>query len=121
MCYILQMTKLLEQAIAKVRELPEEDQDALAVTILALAEADESVAPLDDETRAAILEGLDQARRGEFVSDEEIAALLEASRTMRVRFTSRARNDLLNFSTTSTNAARKALATSSARFTRRLN
>ena len=30
---------------------------------------------LDDETRAAIREGLEQARRGEFVPDEEIEAL----------------------------------------------
>ena len=30
---------------------------------------------LDDETRAAIREGLEQARRGEFVPDEEIGAL----------------------------------------------
>jgi predicted transcriptional regulator len=28
---------------------------------------------LDDETRAAVEEGLVQARRGEFVSDEEVA------------------------------------------------
>jgi hypothetical protein len=31
------MTKLLEQAIAKVRELPAEDQDALAVALLSLS------------------------------------------------------------------------------------
>jgi predicted transcriptional regulator len=31
--------------------------------------------PIDDETRAAILEGLTQARRGEFVPDKEIEAL----------------------------------------------
>jgi len=30
---------------------------------------------LDDETRALIREGLDQARRGEFVPEEEIVAL----------------------------------------------
>lgn len=69
------MTKLLEQAIARARELPDEDQDALAVTMLALAARDGSVAPLDDETRAAIVEGLEQARRGEFVPDEEVEAL----------------------------------------------
>ena len=33
------------------------------------------VAPLDDETRAAIREGLEQARRGEFVPEAEIATL----------------------------------------------
>jgi hypothetical protein len=69
------MTKLLEQAIAKVRKLTDEEQDAVALTILAMAEADRSTLPLDDETRAAILEGLEQARRGEFVPDEEIEAL----------------------------------------------
>jgi predicted transcriptional regulator len=30
---------------------------------------------LDEETRIAIREGLEQAQRGEFVPDEEIAAL----------------------------------------------
>lgn len=69
------MTKLLEQAIAKVRELPEEDQDTLALAMLAMAEDDAWAVPLDDETRAAIREGLEQARRGEFVPDEEIEAL----------------------------------------------
>jgi hypothetical protein len=69
------MTKLLEQAIAKARELSEEEQDALAVTIFALTEGDGSILPMDDETRATILEGLEQAKRGEFVPDEEIEAL----------------------------------------------
>lgn len=69
------MTKLLEQAIAKARALSEEEQDALALTILALAESDGSLIPIDDETRAAILEGLGQARRGEFVPDEKIQEL----------------------------------------------
>ena len=69
------MTKLLEQAIAKARELSEEEQDALALTIMTLAEDDAAPVPVDDETRAAILEGLDQARRGEFVPDEKIQAL----------------------------------------------
>ncbi len=69
------MTKLLEQAIARARELPEQDQDALAITILTLTDKDAPAFPLDDEMRAAILEGLDQAQRGESVPDEEIEAL----------------------------------------------
>jgi hypothetical protein len=69
------MTKLLEQAIARVRELPEEDQDAIALAVLSMASADASPLPLDDESRAAIREGLAQAKRGEFVSDDEIEAL----------------------------------------------
>jgi hypothetical protein len=72
------MTKLLEQAIAKARELPDEDQDVLGAVLLSMAdERATRVAPLDDETRAAIREGLEQARRGEFVPDEEIEALWE--------------------------------------------
>ena len=67
------MTKLLEQAIAKVRELPAEDQDALAVALLSLAGETTEVVQLDDDTRAAIEEGLAQAQRGEFVSDENVA------------------------------------------------
>jgi predicted transcriptional regulator len=68
------MTKLFERAIEKVRGLSAEDQDAVAVAVLSMAEETPVVA-LDDETRAAIREGLEQARRGEFVPDEEIEAL----------------------------------------------
>ena len=67
------MTKLLEQALAKVRALPEHDQDALAALMLFIAESDASVLPLDDSTRAAIHEGLAQAERGEFVTDHVVA------------------------------------------------
>jgi predicted transcriptional regulator len=67
------MTKLLEQAITKVRELPDEDQEAVAVVMLTMAGADAPVVPLDDKTRAAIREGVAQAERGEFVPDEVIA------------------------------------------------
>jgi predicted transcriptional regulator len=67
------MTRLLEQAIAKVRELLAEDQDALAAALLSLVGEPTEVVQLDDGTRAAIEEGLAQARRGEFASDEEVA------------------------------------------------
>jgi predicted transcriptional regulator len=67
------MTKLLEKAIKRVRELPAEDQDAVAIAVLSMT--DETPVALDLETRAAIREGLEQARRGEFVSDEQVEAL----------------------------------------------
>jgi len=69
---MVHMTKLLEKAIARARELPAEDQDAVAM--LAMAEETPVVA-VDEETRAAIREGLEQARRGEFLPDAEIEAL----------------------------------------------
>jgi predicted transcriptional regulator len=69
------MTKILDRAIAKARALSAEDQDARAM-LLSLAEewpirADD----LDEETRAAIREGIAQAKRGEFVPGEDIQAL----------------------------------------------
>ena len=67
------MTKLLEEAIAKVRELPAEDQDAFAAALLSMAGEDTPVVHLDVETRAAVREGLAQAQRGEFVPDDVIA------------------------------------------------
>lgn len=68
------MTKLLEQAIAKVRTLPTEEQDALAEALLSMSEGDAADFPLDDATRAAIREGLAEADRGEYVPDDVIAA-----------------------------------------------
>jgi predicted transcriptional regulator len=68
------MTKLFEQAIARIRELPEEDQDAIALAIISMANADASALPLDEQTRAAIREGLARAERGEFVPDDVVAA-----------------------------------------------
>jgi hypothetical protein len=69
------VTKLLEKAIAQARALPPEDQDTLAAVLLAMTDEGGGIAPLDDAARAAIREGLEQARRGEFVSEAEIATL----------------------------------------------
>jgi predicted transcriptional regulator len=69
------MTKLLEKAIAQARSLPPEEQDTLAAVLLAMTEEGTGSVPLDDDTRAAIRQGLQQARRGEFVSSAEIEAL----------------------------------------------
>jgi predicted transcriptional regulator len=70
------MSKLFELAIEKARALPDEDQDALAAVLLAMTdEATHGIEPLDDETRAVIREGLEQARRGEFVPEAEIEIL----------------------------------------------
>jgi predicted transcriptional regulator len=66
------MTKLLEQAIAKVRT-PAEDQDTFAAALLSMAGEGMPLVHLDDETRAAVREGLAQAKRGEFVPDENVA------------------------------------------------
>jgi len=87
------MTKLLERAIAKVRTLSEDDQDAIALAILSMADTDAPEYAIDDATRAAILEGLEQARRVRAGRGNRSA--LEAPWSMRVRFTKRARDDLV--------------------------
>lgn len=71
------MTKMLEEAIKKVRELPEADQDEAAEMLLSVASKSEGPVPLDDETRSAVREGREQARRGQFVSDEDMAAFFK--------------------------------------------
>jgi predicted transcriptional regulator len=67
------MTKLQERAIEQMRKLPVQDQDALANALLSLTGEPTTVILLDDDARAAVEEGLAQARRGDFVSDEEVA------------------------------------------------
>jgi predicted transcriptional regulator len=42
--------------------------------MLSMTEGDAADIPIDDATRAAILEGLAQADRGEYVPDEVVAA-----------------------------------------------
>ena len=70
------MTEILDRAIAKARTLSAEDQDALGAVLLSLAEEWPSrVDDLDEETRAATREGLAQAKRGEFVPEQDIQAL----------------------------------------------
>jgi hypothetical protein len=74
------MTELLEQAIAEIRELSAADQDRAAGSPLTFVAHLKPPEPLDPETRVAILEGLAQANRGEFVSDEEMAAFFARHR-----------------------------------------
>jgi len=68
------MTKMLEEAIAKVRNLPEAEQDEAAAMLLSVASKHADMVELDYETRAAIHEGREQAREGRFVSDKDMAA-----------------------------------------------
>ena len=74
---IADMTKLLEEAIAKVRDLSDDGQDEAAEILLSVAAKKRGRVVLDDETRAAVRRGVDQARRGEFASDADMAALLK--------------------------------------------
>ena len=71
------MTKVLEDAIEKVRKLPEDRQAYAAELLEQLAAAGGGAFVVPEAHRAALLEGLGQARRGEFVGEDEMAALWE--------------------------------------------
>jgi hypothetical protein len=69
------MTKLLDEAVAKIKRPPDPEQDLAAEFLLAWVAKQSEAVKLEAETRAAVQEGIDQADRGEFVSDEEMVAL----------------------------------------------
>jgi predicted transcriptional regulator len=71
------MTRMLDEAIKKVRELPESVQDDAAEMLFSVAAKQGEPVRLDEETRAAIREGREQARRGEFVSEGDMQAFFE--------------------------------------------
>jgi hypothetical protein len=77
------MTRLLEDAIRIVRELPDDDQDEAAKMLMAIAARTGAPVALDDETRTAIHTGREQAQRGDFVSDADMAAFFERHRVKR--------------------------------------
>ena len=71
------MTRLLEIAIEAARQLDPAEQDELARTIMEIVGgANESVYVLSEEERAALERSRDCVRRGEFVSEEELEAML---------------------------------------------
>ena len=66
------MTKLLDKALRAVQQLSPEEQDEIARAILRLARRGEDPEPIEPAHLEAVLEGLEQARRGEFATPEEI-------------------------------------------------
>ncbi len=68
------MIKVLEQAIAKVRALPEDKQRLAAELLEELAT--EKIYVLSADERTAVHEGLAEADQGDFISDDEANALL---------------------------------------------
>ena len=70
------MTKLLDTALKAVQQLSPEEQDEIARAILRLAAADEEPEPIDPAHLEAVLEGLAQADRREFATEQQIEAAL---------------------------------------------
>jgi hypothetical protein len=70
------VTKLVEQAVAAISQLPPETQDALARLMLALAEG--APTPLTPDEAAAIAEAEAEIANGERVPPETIQAFWRA-------------------------------------------
>ncbi len=66
------MTELLDKALAAVRKLPSRNQDEIAKAMLRLAQDSGAPEAVDPAHRAAVLDGLNQARRGDMASDAEV-------------------------------------------------
>lgn len=69
------MTHLLEQAVDRVRGLPDALQDEFAHVLLQLAGFDQPTIRLTPEEAAALDESLAEAESGIFASDEEVRAV----------------------------------------------
>jgi len=69
------MTELFRKAVEATEKLPAPLQDEIARAMLAMAEWDDAVVELSPEDEASMAESLAQAERGEFASDEEVAAV----------------------------------------------
>ena len=69
------MTKERINAVLEgVRSWPKQDQEELVEIAREIEARRTGIYVMSDEERAAVHEGLDQARRGEFVPDDEMHA-----------------------------------------------
>ena len=74
------MTKLLDKAIASIRDMSDDDQAEAAELLLSFASRNRGPIAVDEETRKAIEEGRQQARRGEFATEAEMSAFFRRHR-----------------------------------------
>lgn len=68
------MNQLLDKALKAVRSLPEDEQDEIARLMLHLARGDGPEERIDPAHLPEVLNGLEQARRGEFATEAEVEA-----------------------------------------------
>jgi hypothetical protein len=75
------MTKeQIEIVLQRVRSWPSSRQEDAVRILLAMEEHETGVYRLSDEERGEIRAALEEVARGEFASDEEIAALFQTRR-----------------------------------------
>lgn len=69
------MTRLFDQAVEKVAQLPDEEQDALARVLLQLAGQEQPPYLLTPEEEVELDASIAAEARGELATDEEIRAI----------------------------------------------
>lgn len=74
------MTKALEDILDKVRSWPAERQEEAARLLEKMEQCGASLYRLSDEERALVEVGLEQANRGELVSDADMEAFWNRNR-----------------------------------------
>jgi predicted transcriptional regulator len=73
-CYLLPMNGKLQNLFERIAALPDELLGEIEQSIDEIERWRGDVFRLTDEERAAVRKGMEAARRGEFVTDEELAA-----------------------------------------------
>jgi predicted transcriptional regulator len=71
------MNKRLESLMERISALPEDAQDELLDHVAIIEARQSGVYRLSDDERAGVRRGLEAAKRGEFVSDEDMAAFFK--------------------------------------------
>jgi hypothetical protein len=72
---IRSMTNMTKEAIAVLRELPEDRQETIALAILDFASHDDDVYHLTDDERREVRAGLAENDQGEFATEREVQAV----------------------------------------------
>ena len=73
-------TKLLEDVLERVETWPKERREDAAWLLMSMEVQDASPYRLTDEQREQVRAALEEAERGEFASDEEVAAVFDRYR-----------------------------------------
>jgi predicted transcriptional regulator len=73
-CYLLPMNAKLQNLFERIAALPDELLGEIEQSIDEIERWRGDVFCLTDEERAAVRKGMEAARRGDFVTDEELAA-----------------------------------------------
>jgi len=74
------MTKLLEEAISRVKALPEPDQNIVAELLLGFTNPGSKRYQLSEEQAAEVELAKEEARQGKFATDAQIKALWRRSK-----------------------------------------